>query len=286
MKQWIQKIAVYALAAAAACFCVACASAQPSGSASESIQQTTSQELTYDKQNHTPMHQSGYTFQIIDVTSGEESATIFFTMSPLDSKQAAENLTITTSTGDCTASVLKYDEQNKQALFECSVDMNASEKMKILVQDDGLHATVPVTVLADKSVQTDTPLTSATGKKGTLNEIRLNTSTITFQYTLPGYLEAQNEWDADWTEYVHGTPDVTVTFADGSTKKLELQELHGDLEPEVMKTYTHYFGLADAIDLENAETLTVNGTDYTLHRKNCRKTYLYSDIITCYNYTQ
>lgn len=265
MKQWIQKIAVYALAAAAACFCVACASAQPSGSASESIQQTTSQELTYDKQNHTPMHQSGYTFQIIDVTSGEESATIFFTMSPLDSKQAAEKLTITTSTGDCTASVLKYDEQNKQALFECSVDMNASEKMKILVQDDGLHATVPVTVLADKSVQTDTPLTSATGKKGTLNEIRLNTSTITFQYTLPGYLEAQNEWDADWTEYVHGTPDVTVTFADGSTKKLELQELHGDLEPEVMKTYTHYFGLADAIDLENAETLTVNGTDYTLH---------------------
>ena len=265
MKQWIQKIAVYALAAAAACFCVACAAAQPSGSASESIQQTTSQELTYDKQNHTPMHQSGYTFQIIDVTSGEESATIFFTMSPLDSKQAAENLTITTSTGDCTASVLKYDEQNKQALFECSVDMNASEKMKILVQDDGLHATVPVTVLADKSVQTDTPLTSATGKKGTLNEIRLNTSTITFQYTLPGYLEAQNEWDADWTEYVHGTPDVTVTFADGSTKKLELQELHGDLEPEVMKTYTHYFGLADAIDLENAETLTVNGTDYTLH---------------------
>ena len=265
MKQWIQKIAVYALAAAAACFCVACASAQPSGSASESIQQTTSQELTYDKQDHTPMHQSGYTFQIIDVTSGEESATIFFTMSPLDSKQAAENLTITTSTGDCTASVLKYDEQNKQALFECSVDMNASEKMKILVQDDGLHATVPVTVLADKSVQTDTPLTSATGKKGTLNEIRLNTSTITFQYTLPGYLEAQNEWDADWTEYVHGTPDVTVTFADGSTKKLELQELHGDLEPEVMKTYTHYFGLADAIDLENAETLTVNGTDYTLH---------------------
>lgn len=265
MKQWIQKIAVYALAAAAACFCVACASAQPSGSASESIQQTTSQELTYDKQNHTPMHQSGYTFQIIDVTSGEESATIFFTMSPLDSKQAAENLTITTSTGDCTASVLKYDEQNKQALFECSVDMNASEKMKILVQDDGLHATVPVTVLADKSVQTDTPLTSATGKKGILNEIRLNTSTITFQYTLPGYLEAQNEWDADWTEYVHGTPDVTVTFADGSTKKLELQELHGDLEPEVMKTYTHYFGLADAIDLENAETLTVNGTDYTLH---------------------
>lgn len=265
MKHWIQKIAVYALAAAAACFCVACASAQPSGSASESIQQTTSQELTYDKQNHTLMHQSGYTFQIIDVTSGEESATIFFTMSPLDSKQAAENLTITTSTGDCTASVLKYDEQNKQALFECSVDMNASEKMKILVQDDGLHATVPVTVLADKSVQTDTPLTSATGKKGTLNEIRLNTSTITFQYTLPGYLEAQNEWDADWTEYVHGTPDVTVTFADGSTKKLELQELHGDLEPEVMKTYTHYFGLADAIDLENAETLTVNGTDYTLH---------------------
>ena len=265
MKHWIQKIAVYALAAAAACFCVACASAQPSGSASESIQQTTSQELTYDKQNHTPMHQSGYTFQIIDVTSGEESATIFFTMSPLDSKQAAEKLTITTSTGDCTASVLKYDEQNKQALFECSVDMNASEKMKILVQDDGVHATVPVTVLADKSVQTDTPLTSATGKKGTLNEIRLNTSTITFQYTLPGYLEAQNEWDADWTEYVHGTPDVTVTFADGSTKKLELQELHGDLEPEVMKTYTHYFGLADAIDLENAETLTVNGTDYTLH---------------------
>ena len=122
-----------------------------------------------------------------------------------------------------------------------------------------------MTVLKDKSVQTDTPLTSATGKKGTLNEIRLNTSTITFQYTLPGYLEAQNEWDNDWKEYVHGTPDVTVTFADGSTKKLELQELHGDLEPEVMKTYTHYFELADAIDLENAESLTVNGTDYTLH---------------------
>lgn len=263
MKRWIQKIAVYALAAAAACFCVACASAQPSGSAS--VSSTTAQEMTYDKQNHTPIQQSGYTFQIIDVTSGEESATIFFTMSPVESKKAAEDLYITTSTGDCTASVLKYDEQNKQALFECSVDMNASEKMKILVQGDGVYATVPVTVLADKSVQTDTPLTSATGKKGTLNEIRLNTSTITFQYTLPGYLEAQNEWDADWTEYVHGTPDVTVTFADGSTKKLELQELHGDLEPEVMKTYTHYFGLADAIDLENAETLTVNGTDYTLH---------------------
>ena len=262
MKHWIQKIAVYALAAAAACFCVACASAKPSGSAS--VSSTTAQEMTYDKQNHTPIQQSGYTFQIIDVTSGEESATIFFTMSPVESKKAAEDLYITTSTGDCTASVLKYDEQNKQALFECSVDMNASEKMKILVQDDGVYATVPVTVLADKSVQTDTPLTSATGKKGTLNEIRLNTSTITFQYTLPGYLEAQNEWDADWTEYVHGTPDVTVTFADGSTKKLELQELHGDLEPEVMKTYTHYFGLADAIDLENAETLTVNGTQYTL----------------------
>lgn len=265
MKHWIQKIAVYALAAATACFCVACASAQPSGSASENTQQTTSQELTYDKQNHTPIHQSGCTFQVIDVTSDEESATIFFTMSPLDSKQAAENLTITTSTGDCTASVLKYDEQNKQALFECSVDMQASEKLKVLVQGDGVYATVPVTVLEDKSVQTDTPLTSATGKKGTLNEIRLNTSTITFQYTLPGYLEAQNEWDADWTEYVHGTPDVTVTFADGSTKKLELQELHGDLEPEVMKTYTHYFELTDAIDLENAETLTVNGIDYTLH---------------------
>lgn len=263
MKHWIQKIAVYALAAAAACFCVACASAQPSGSAS--VSSTTAQEMTYDKQNHTPIQQSGYTFQIIDVTSGEESATIFFTMSPVESKKAAEDLYITTSTGDCTASVLKYDEQNKQALFECSVDMNASEKMKILVQGDGVYATVPVTVLADKSVQTDTPLTSATGKKGTLNEIRLNTSTITFQYTLPGYLEAQSEWDVDWTEYVHGTPDVTVTFADGSTKKLELQELHGDLEPEVMKTYTHYFGLADAIDLENAEMLTVNGTDYTLH---------------------
>lgn len=262
MKHWIQKIAVYALAAAAACFCVACASAQPSGSAS--VSSTTAQEMTYDKQNHTPIQQSGYTFQIIDVTSGEESATIFFTMSPVESKKAAEDLYITTSTGDCTASVLKYDEQNKQALFECSVDMNASEKMKILVQGDGVYATVPVTVLADKSVQTDTPLTSATGKKGTLNEIRLNTSTITFQYTLPGYLEAQSEWDVDWTEYVHGTPDVTVTFADGSTKKLELQELHGDLEPEVMKTYTHYFGLADAIDLENAETLTVNGTQYTL----------------------
>ena len=262
MKHWIQKIAVYALAAAAACFCVACASAQPSGSAS--VSSTTAQEMTYDKQNHTPIQQSGYTFQIIDVTSGEESATIFFTMSPVESKKAAEDLYITTSTGDCTASVLKYDEQNKQALFECSVDMNASEKMKILVQGDGVYATVPVTVLADKSVQTDTPLTSATGKKGTLNEIRLNTSTITFQYTLPGYLEAQHEWDADWTEYVHGTPDVTVTFADGSTKKLELQELHGDLEPEVMKAYTHYFGLADAIDLENAETLTVNETQYTL----------------------
>ncbi len=262
MKHWVQKIAVYALAAAAACFCVACASAQPSGSAS--VSSTTAQEMTYDKQNHTPIQQSGYTFQIIDVTSGEESATIFFTMSPVESKKAAEDLYITTSTGDCTASVLKYDEQNKQALFECSVDMNASEKMKILVQGDGVYATVPVTVLADKSVQTDTPLTSATGKKGTLNEIRLNTSTITFQYTLPGYLEAQSEWDVDWTEYVHGTPDVTVTFADGSTKKLELQELHGDLEPEVMKTYTHYFGLADAIDLENAETLTVNGTQYTL----------------------
>lgn len=262
MKHWIQKITVYALAAAAACFCVACASAQPSSSAS--VSSTTAQEMTYDKQNHTPIQQSGYTFQIIDVTSGEESATIFFTMSPVESKKAAEDLYITTSTGDCTASVLKYDEQNKQVLFECSVDMNASEKMKILVQGDGVYATVPVTVLADKSVQTDTPLTSATGKKGTLNEIRLNTSTITFQYTLPGYLEAQNEWDVDWTEYVHGTPDVTVTFADGSTKKLELQELHGDLEPEVMKTYTHYFGLADAIDLENAETLTVNGTQYTL----------------------
>lgn len=265
MKHTMQKIVAYVLAAATACFCVACASTQPSGSASDQAQQTTAQEMTYDKQNHTPIQQDEHTFQIIDVTSGEESATIFFTITPVESKKAAEALYITTSTGDCTAKVLKYDEQNKQALIECQVDMNASENMKVLVQGDGLYATIPVTVLKDKSVQTDTALTSATGKKGTLNEIRLNTSTITFQYTLPGYLEAQSEWDVDWKEYVHGTPDVTVQFADGSEKKLELQELHGDLEPEVMKTYTHYFELADSIDLENAKSLTVNGTEYTLH---------------------
>ena len=251
------RLILCAAAAAAVCTGASYASCQNETSAPSAHSSAAVQQLKAAK--HMPA------IRILDAASDGTTADVRVTVKPIASKQAAENLTITTSTGDCTASVLKYDEQNKQALFECSVDMNASEKMKILVQGDGLHATVPVTVLADKSVQTDTPLTSATGKKGTLNEIRLNTSTITFQYTLPGYLEAQNEWDADWTEYVHGTPDVTVTFADGSTKKLELQELHGDLEPEVMKTYTHYFALADAIDLENAKSLTVNGTEYTLH---------------------
>ena len=264
MKHWIQKIVVYALAAAAACFCVACASAQPSSSASESTQQTTSQEMTYDKQNHTPIQQDGYTFQIIDVTSGEESATIFFTMSPLDSKQAAENLTITTSTGDCTASVLKYDEQNKQVLFECSVDMNASEKMKILVQGGGMYETVPITVLTDKTAQTQTPLTSATGKKGTLDEMRVNTNRISFRYTLPDYLEPSAQWDTDWKEYVYGTPKVTVTFADGSETQLKLTELYGEQDAQNFDCYTHYFTLRDGIQLKNAVSLTVNGTQYTL----------------------
>ena len=250
------RLILCAAAAAAVCTGASYASCQNETSAPSAQGSAAVQQMKAAK--HMPA------IRILDAGSDGTTADVRITVKPIASEQAAEDLMITASTGDCSICVLAYDENSKQAVLACSVDCKGAQNIKLFVQSGGVYETVPVTVLADKSVQTDTPLTSATGKKGTLNEIRLNTSTITFQYTLPGYLEAQNEWDADWTEYVHGTPDVTVTFADGSTKKLELQELHGDLEPEVMKTYTHYFGLADAIDLENAETLTVNGTQYTL----------------------
>lgn len=120
---------------------------------------------------------------------------------------------------------------------------------------DGTTADVRITV---------TPLTSATGKKGTLDEIRVNTNRISFRYTLPDYLEPSAQWDTDWKEYVYGTPKVTVTFADGSETQLKLTELYGEQDAQNFDCYTHYFTLRDGIQLKNAVSLTVNGTQYTL----------------------
>ena len=250
------RLILCAAAAAAVCTGASYASCQNETSAPSAQGSAAVQQMKAVK--HMPA------IRILDAVSDGTTADVRITVKPIASEQAAEDLYITTSTGDCTASVLKYDEQNKQALFECSVDMNASEKMKILVQGDGVYATVPVTVLADKSVQTDTPLTSATGKKGTLDEMRVNTNRISFRYTLPDYLEPSAQWDTDWKEYVYGTPKVTVTFADGSETQLKLTELYGEQDAQNFDCYTHYFTLRDGIQLKNAVSLTVNGTQYTL----------------------
>ena len=147
----------------------------------------------------------------------------------------------------------------------CSVDCKGAQNIKLFVQGDGVYETVPVTALTDKTAQTQTPLTSASGKKGTLDEIRVNTNRISFRYTLPDYLEPSTQWDTDWKEYVYGTPDVTVTFADGSETQLKPTELYGEQDAQNFDCYTHYFTLHDGIQLKNAVSLTVNGTDYTLH---------------------
>lgn len=203
--------------------------------------------------------------RILDSVSDGTTADVRIAVKPIDSEQAAENLMITASTGSCGVSVLEYDERSKQAVFVCSVDCKGMESIKLFVQGDGVYDTVPVTVLKDKSVQTHTPLTSASDRKGTLDEIRVNTHRISFQYTLPGYLEPSTEWDTDWKEYVYGTPDVTVTFADGSEKQLKPVELYGEQDAQNFNCYTHYFEMHDGIDLKHAQSLTVNGTEYTLH---------------------
>ena len=203
--------------------------------------------------------------RILDAVSDGTTADVRIAVKPIDSEQAAENLMITASTGSCSVSVLEYDERSKQAVIVCSVDCKGTENIKLFVQGNGVYETVSVTVLKDKSVQTHTSLTSASGRKGTLDEIRVNTNRIAFRYTLSGYLEPSTEWDTDWKEYVYGTPEVTVTFADGSEKQIEPAELYGEQDAQNFDCYTHYFELADAIDLENAESLTVNGTEYTLH---------------------
>jgi len=203
--------------------------------------------------------------RILDAVSDGTTADVRIAVKPIDSEQAAENLMITASTGSCGVSVLEYDERSKQAVFVCSVDCKGTENIKLFVQGDGVYETVPVTVLKDKSVQTDTLLTSTSGRKGTLDEIRVNTNRIAFQYTLPGYLEPSIEWDTDWKEYVYGTPDVTVTFADGSKKQLKPVELYGEQDAQNFNYYTHYFEMHDGIDLKHAQSLTVNGTEYTLH---------------------
>lgn len=203
--------------------------------------------------------------RILDSVSDGTTADVRIAVKPIDSEQAAENLMITANTGSCGVSVLEYDEHSKQAVLACSVDCKGTENIKLFVQGDSVYETVPVTVLKDKSVQTHTPLTSASGRKGTLDEIRVNTNRIAFRYTLSGYLEPSTQWDTDWKAYVYGTPDVMVTFADGSEKQLKPVELYGEQDAQNFNCYTHYFELADAIDLENAESLTVNGTEYTLH---------------------
>ena len=76
------------------------------------------------------------------------------------------------------------------------------QNIKLFVQGGGMYETVPITVLTDKTAQTQTPLTSATGKKGTLDEMRVNTNRISFRYTLPDYLEPSAQRDTDWKEYV------------------------------------------------------------------------------------
>ncbi len=203
--------------------------------------------------------------RILDSVSDGTTADVRIAVKPIDSEQAAENLMITANTGSCGVSVLEYDEHSKQAVLACSVDCKGVESIKLFVQGDGVYETVPVTVLKDKSVQTDTSLTSDSGRKGTLDEIRLNTNRISLQYTLPGYLEPSTQWDTDWKAYVYGTPDVTVTFADGSEKQLKPVELYGEQDAQNFNCYTHYFEMHDGIDLKHAQSLTVNGTEYTLH---------------------
>ena len=202
--------------------------------------------------------------RILDAVSDGTTADVRVTVKPVASEQAAEDLMITASTGSCGVCVLEYDGNSKQAVLACSVDCKGAQSIKLFVQGDGVSETVPVTALTDKTAQTQTPLTSASGKKGTLDEIRVNTNRISFQYTLPDYLEPSAQWDTDWKEYVYGTPDVTVTFADGSETQLKPTELYGEQDAQNFDCYTHYFTLRDGIQLKNAVSLTVNGTQYTL----------------------
>ena len=55
-----------------------------------------------------------------------------------------------------------------------------------------------------------------------------------------------------------------MTFADGSETQLKPTELYGEQDAQNFDCYTHYFTLRDGIQLKNAASLTVNGTQYTL----------------------
>ena len=250
------RLILCAAAAAAVCTGASYASCQNETSAPSAQGSATVQQLKAAK--HAPA------IRILDAGSDGTTADVRITVKPIASEQAAEDLMITASTGDCSICVLAYDENSKQAVFACSVDCKGAQNIKLFVQGDGVYATVPVTVLTDKTAQTQTPLTSASGKKGTLDEMRVNTNRISFRYTLPDYLEPSAQWDTDWKEYVYGTPKVTVTFADGSETQLKLTELYGEQDAQNFDCYTHYFTLRDGIQLKNAVSLTVNGTQYTL----------------------
>ena len=256
-KNTVYRLILCAVATAAMCTGAGYATSQSGMPAHSTQGKAVAQQLKITK--GTPA------LRILDSVSDGTTADVRIAVKPIDSEQAAENLMITASTGSCGVSVLEYDERSKQAVFVCGVDCKGVDSIKLFVQGDGVYETVPVTVLKDKSVQIDTPLTSATGKKGTLDEIRINTNRISFQYTLPGYLEPSTQWDTDWKEYVYGTPDVTVTFADGSEKQLKPVELYGEQDAQNFNCYTHYFEMHDGINLKHAQSLTVNGTEYTLH---------------------
>lgn len=60
--------------------------------------------------------------RILDAVSDGTTADVRITVKPIASEQAAEDLMITASTGDCGICVLAYDEHSKQAVFACSVD--------------------------------------------------------------------------------------------------------------------------------------------------------------------
>lgn len=250
------RLILCAAAAAAVCTGASYASCQNETSAPSAQGSAAVQQMKAAK--HMPA------IRILDAVSDGTTADVRITVKPIASEQAAEDLMITASTGDCGICVLAYDEHSKQAVFACSVDCKGAQNIKLFVQSGGVYETVPVTVLTDKTAQTQTPLTSATGKKGTLDEMRVNTNRISFRYTLPDYLEPSVQWDTDWKEYVYGTPKVTVTFADGSETQLKLTELYGEQDVQNFDCYTHYFTLRDGIQLKNAVSLTVNGTQYTL----------------------
>lgn len=202
------RLILCAAAAAAVCTGASYASCQNETSAPSAQGSAAVQQMKAAK--HMPA------IRILDAVSDGTTADVRITVKPIASEQAAEDLMITASTGDCGICVLAYDENSKQAVLACSVDCKGAQNIKLFVQGGGVYETVPVTVLTDKTAQTQTPLTSASGKKGTLDEMRVNTNRISFRYTLPDYLEPSAQWDTDWKEYVYGTPKVTVTFADGS----------------------------------------------------------------------